>query len=92
VPMFPSVLAEGLFSLDNPGLCKTVTLSGTVGPDGALQSGEVTLGLATSTRITYDIADAHLRRGEPESAVAAATAALAGDAISPPAAEVLQVS
>jgi exoribonuclease-2 len=72
VPMFPDCLAEGAFSLRSGGgddadaapVCCALSLSATLGSDGALKDYEFTPSLVRVTNsVTYDEADADLALG-----------------------------
>jgi exoribonuclease R len=55
--MFPSILAEEVFSLTQGHMCPTLTFIATVAADGTLLKGDIQIGRAQAQRITYDDAD-----------------------------------
>jgi len=55
--MFPSILAEDVFSLARGEACPTLAFIGDVSPDGELSNGHIKMMSASAQRITYDQAD-----------------------------------
>ena len=61
--MFPSILAEDVFSLARGEACPTLAFIGDVAPDGQLSNGQIKMMTASAQRITYDQADDVLAGG-----------------------------
>jgi exoribonuclease R len=55
--MFPTVLAEKVFSLAQDEACPTIAFVGDVAPDGTLVRGDIKLTMANATRLAYGNAD-----------------------------------
>lgn len=61
--MFPSILAEDVFSLARGEPCPTLAFIGDVAPNGQLSNGHIKMMTASAQRVTYDQADDILAGG-----------------------------